>query len=281
MNPKKERRWINAVLPFLIPVLVLILWQIASMGGGPKAALTPSPFKVLQTFLKMVESGELLRHTLISTNRAVSGFLVGGAIGLILGLVNGLWSLAERLTDSSVQMVRNIPHLALIPLILIWFGIGEESKLVMVSLGVFFPIYLNTFHGIRSIDPGLIEMGRVYGLKGFALYRNVLFPGALASILVGVRYSLGIMWLTLIVAETVSAKSGIGYMSMNAREYMQMEVIILSILIYALLGKLSDSLAKLAERQFLKWHPNYRKSAAKGDGRLVKKSYPAANSTAS
>ncbi len=278
---KKEKRWFNAVLPFLIPVLVLILWQLVSMGGGAKASLMPSPVKVLQTFVGMVESGELLRHALISTNRALSGFLVGGMIGLVLGLINGLWSLAERLTDSSVQMLRNIPHLALIPLILLWFGIGEESKLVMVSLGVFFPIYLNTFHGIRSIDPGLIEMGRVYGLKGFALYRNVLFPGALASILVGVRYSLGIMWLTLIVAETVSAKSGIGYMAMNAREFLQMDVIVLSILIYALLGKLSDSLAKVAERQFLKWHPNYNKPARKGGLRLVRKSYPAANSTAS
>lgn len=153
-------------------------------------------------------------------------------------------------------MIRNIPHLSLIPLVIVWFGIGEEAKLFLVSLGVFFPIYLNTFHGIRSVDHSLIEMGRVYGLSRFALYTNIILPGALPSILVGIRYALGIMWLTLIVAETVAADSGIGYMAMNAREFMQMDVIVLSILLYALLGKLSDSIAKLLEKRWLRWNPS-------------------------
>jgi sulfonate transport system permease protein len=122
---------------------------------------------------------------------------------------------------------------------------------------VFFPIYLNTFHGIRSVDPKLVEMGKVYGYRGISLYGHVILPGALPAILVGVRQSLGIMWLTLIVAETVAADSGIGYMAMNAREYMRMDIIVLSIVLYAVLGKLSDSLAKLLEKSWLRWHPNF------------------------
>ena len=138
-------------------------------------------------------------------------------------------------------MIRNVPHLALIPLVILWFGIDESAKLFLVALGVFFPIYLNTLHGIRTVDPQLIEMGRIYGMSNGELFRRVIFPGALPSIFVGVRFALGIMWLTLIVAETIAASSGLGYMAMQAREFMLIDVVVLSILIYALLGKLADS----------------------------------------
>lgn len=155
--------------------------------------------------------------------------------------------------DTTIQMLRNIPHLALIPLAILWFGVGEEAKLFLVALGVFFPLYLNTFHGIRSVDPALIEMGKTYGLRGWSLLWKVILPGALPSILVGLRYSLGIMWLTLIVAETIASDSGIGFMAMDAREFMQMDVVVLSILLYALLGKLADVLAKTLENRCLRW----------------------------
>ena len=134
-------------------------------------------------------------------------------------------------------MARNIPHLALIPLVILWFGIGETARLFLVAIGVAFPIYINTFHGVRNVDAGLIEMSKTYGLTTWQLFRQVILPGALPSILVGVRYALGIMWLTLIVAETIAATSGIGYVTMNAREFLQTDVLVLGILLYALLGK--------------------------------------------
>lgn len=179
----------------------------------------------------MIQSGELPHHMAISFLRALAGLLVGGGIAFALGLANGLSRTSDRLVDTTLQMARNIPHLALNPLVILWFGIGEGAKLFLVALGVFFPVYVNTLHGIRTVDPQLIEMGRCYGMTRTTLFRRVLLPGALPSCFVGLRFALGIMWLTLIVAETIAAQSGIGYMAMQAREFLQTDVIVLAILI--------------------------------------------------
>ncbi len=203
-------------------------------------------------------SGELWQHLAISAWRAAIGFPIGGTIGLVLGLITGLSRWGERLLDTSVQMLRNVPHLALIPLVILWFGIDESAKIFLVALGTLFPIYLNTYHGIRNIDRGLLEMARSYGLSGFSLFIQVILPGALPSIMVGVRFALGLMWLTLIVAETISANSGIGYLAMNAREFLQTDVVVVAILLYALLGKLADVTAQRLERVWLRWHPAYQ-----------------------
>jgi sulfonate transport system permease protein len=248
------------VLPWLIPIVVLSFWQLlGSLGWIPNRVL-PTPVEVIKAGIRLTENGQLGQALKISTWRALAGFAIGGGIGFALGLLNGVAKLAEKLTDSSIQMIRNVPHLALIPLVIVWFGIGEEGKIFLVALGVSFPIYLNTLHGIRSVDPGLIEMGKVYGLRRWELYSKVILPGAMPSILVGLRFGLGIMWLTLIVAETISAKEGIGYMAMNAREFFQLDVVVLSIVLYALLGKLSDLMAKWLERRWLQWHPHFGKT---------------------
>ncbi|WP_223066103.1 aliphatic sulfonate ABC transporter permease SsuC [Paenibacillus caui] len=253
--------WILKMLPWGIPFLLLVLWQLFTEAGIVSSKILPAPLDVYFAAVHLMQTGDLPHHVWVSLWRALIGFLIGGSLGFVLGLFNGLFRKAEMLLDTSIQMLRNIPHLALIPLVILWFGIGEEAKVFLVSLGVLFPVYLNTFHGIKSVDRGLIEMGRMYGLKGFALFCHIIFPGALSSILVGVRFSLGIMWITLIVAETISATSGIGYMAMNAREFMQMDVIVLSILLYALLGKLSDVIARFLERRWLKWHPSYERNS--------------------
>jgi sulfonate transport system permease protein len=249
---------LHAALPWVVPIVVLLGWQAGSDLGWIDPDVLPAPVAVAHAGWQSLRSGELLRNVEISTWRAAVGFAIGGGIGFVLGLLNGLSGLAEKLTDSTLQMVRNIPHLALIPLVILWFGIGEEAKIFLVALGVFFPIYVNTLHGVRSVDPHLIEMGRAYGMSRRTLIHRVVLPGALPSIFVGLRYGLGITWLTLIVAETIAASSGIGYMAMNAREFMLVDVVVFAILIYATLGKLADSAVRVLERICLAWNPIYR-----------------------
>jgi sulfonate transport system permease protein len=250
--------WLNRAAPWLVPVLVLIVWGLSAHAGWLSTRVLPEPLAVVKAFWSLAMSGELGHHTAVSAWRALLGLAIGGGLGLLLGLLNGSVRVAETLLDSSLQMLRNIPALALIPLVILWFGIDEAAKLFLVAVGVFFPIYLNTFHGIRSVDKGLIEMARSYGLSGWSLYWQVILPGALPSILVGLRFSLGLMWVLLIVAETISAQAGIGYLTMNAREFLQTDVVLVGILLYALLGKLADALAKALERWWLRWHPGYQ-----------------------
>ena len=249
---------VQRLLPWLVPALLVLGWQLASSQGWLSTRVLPAPLDVVTSAWTLTLSGELWTHVKVSAGRALTGLFIGGGLGLLLGLLTGSLRLAETLLDSTIQMVRNIPALALIPLVILWFGIDETAKLFLISVSVFFPIYLNTFHGIRNVDQGLVEMGRTYGLNRWQLYRQIILPGALSSILVGLRFSLGLMWVILIVAETISAQAGIGYLTMNAREFLQTDIVLVGILLYALLGKLADVFAKALERYWLRWHPGYQ-----------------------
>jgi len=250
--------WRKALAPWALPIALLLAWELAARIGWLSSRILPEPLAVAQALWTLAVSGELWSHLKTSLWRAASGFAIGAGAGLALGLLTGTWRRAETLLDTTLQMVRNIPALALIPLVILWFGIDETAKLFLLAVGVFFPVYLNTFHGIRSADAGLIEMARSYGLRGWPLYREVILPAALPSILVGVRFSLGLVWVLLIVAETISAQAGIGYMTMNAREFLQTDVVLVGILLYAVLGKLADMLARGLEKHYLRWNPAYR-----------------------
>ena len=246
------------LLPWLVPVALIASWQIASSLGWMSTRVLPAPVDVVLAAWTLAVSGELWVHVKVSAGRALSGLAIGGGLGLLLGLLTGSVRVLETLLDSTLQMVRNIPALAMIPMVILWFGIDEGAKLFLISVAVFFPIYLNTFHGIRNVDPGLIEMGRTYGLSRWQLYTQIILPGAVSSILVGLRFSLGLMWVILIVAETISAQAGIGYLTMNAREFLQTDIVLVGILLYALLGKLADMFAKGLESYWLRWHPGYQ-----------------------
>ncbi len=243
---------------WFVPIALVAIWQASCAAGLVPETILPRPTAVLQTAWDLTRTGELPAGMVVSLGRALTGLLVGGGIGFVFGLANGLSRRSHALTDTTLQMLRNVPHLALIPLVILWFGIGEGAKLFLVALGVFFPVYLNTLHGIASVDPQLIEMGRSYGMSESALFRRVIFPGALPSIFVGLRFALGIMWLTLIVAETIAAQSGLGYMAMQAREFMQTDIVVMAIVIYALLGKLADWVATLAARRAMPWRATDR-----------------------
>lgn len=247
----------RGLVSWLLPLVLVAGWEAAARAGWLSVRVLPAPSDIALAFWTAMRDGTLEHHVAVSTGRALAGLAIGGSLGFLLGLLNGALPLAEDLFDSTLQMLRNIPHLAIIPMVILWFGIDEEAKIFLVAVGVMFPIYFNTFYGIRAVDRGLVEMGRVYGLGPLALYTRVILPGALPSILVGLRYSLGIMWLTLIVAETISAQSGIGYMTMNAREFLQTDIVLLGILIYALLGKLADLASRWLERRSLAWDPHF------------------------
>lgn len=267
------QRILHRLAPWILPVALVVGWQVAVEAGWLSNRILPAPSAVVTAFWALTKSGELWQHLTISSWRALIGFSIGGSIGLVLGVITGLSRWGERLLNSSVQMIRNVPHLALIPLVILWFGIDESAKIFLVALGTLFPIYLNTYHGIKNIDSGLLEMARSYGLSGFRLLTQVVLPGALPSIMVGVRFALGFMWLTLIVAETISANSGIGYLAMNAREFLQTDVVVVAIVLYALLGKLADGSAQLLERVWLRWHPAYQQNQEKRNDHTD--SYPA------
>lgn len=241
------------LLPWLIPIILIIGWQLAASAGWIDTTYIPSPWEILQRGIELWQAGTLQQNMGISLYRATMGLLLGGVVGFVLGVANGLSKISHSLFNSTIQMVRNIPHLALIPLIIIWFGIGEPAKVILVAIGVMFPIYINTLHGIQSIDPKLIEMGRSYGLTKWDMFTKIILPGAMPTILMGLRYALGVMWTTLIVSETISASSGIGYMETNAQQFLDMPTIFLAIIIYAVLGKVSDWIAVLLESILLEW----------------------------
>ncbi|TCM64335.1 sulfonate transport system permease protein [Acinetobacter calcoaceticus] len=248
----------RSLLPWLVPILLLGLWQLVAVTGLLQSRILPAPTAVVAAFWQLLLSGDLWQHVKVSAGRALLGLFIGGGLGLLFGLLNGSSKIASTLLDTTLQMIRNIPALALIPLVILWFGIDETAKLFLVATGVFFPMYINTYHGIRSVDPQLIEMGKSYGLNRWQLYKNIILPGALPSILVGLRFALGLVWVLLIVAETISAQSGIGYMTMNAREFLQTDIVLVGILLYALLGKLADIIAVALEKYLLRWHSGYQ-----------------------
>jgi len=249
-------------LSWLVPFVLLLAWEGFARLGTLSPQVLPAPSKVLLTAWNLIQEGRLLSDLGSSLLRAIAGFVIGGSVGFILGTLVGFSRLAEALLDRSVQMVRAVPFLAALPLVIVWFGVDEGGKVFLVSLGVMFPIYINTVLGIRQIDPKLIELARVIGLSNRTLIRRIILPGALPSILAGVRYALAVAWLALVIAETIATNSGIGSLAMDAREFLRTDVIVLTIVIYAGIGVVSDAIARVLERRLLAWHPNYARRSA-------------------
>jgi sulfonate transport system permease protein len=252
----------NKLAPWIAPIVLLVAWEVSSRTGLLPKVLLPAPLDVAKAAVTAIARGGLLAHLGVSTLRAAVGLALGSAIGLTLGLLTGLSRKVQLVLDTPLQMLRAVPALALVPLVILWFGLGETAKLFIVSVTVVFPVYLNTFHGVRSVDPQLVEMARTYRVSGWKLYREIILPGALPSILVGLRFALGISWLVLIVAETIGATQGLGYVAMNAREFMQMDMLVLTIVLWALLGKLADVFARALEARLLPWQPRTQRMAA-------------------
>ncbi|NJC83884.1 ABC transporter permease [Planosporangium mesophilum] len=248
------RRWRRA----LSPLLIVLVWEAVTRTGLVPDSKLPAPSAVLGAGWRLALDGTLGGHLLDSLTRAAIGLAVGGGLGLVLGAAAGLIRLGDDLIDPPVQMARMLPHLGLVPLLIIWVGIGEPLKISLVALGAFFPVYLNAYAGIRGIDERLVEAARTCGLSALARLRHVVLPGALPSLFLGLRLAFAAGWLSLVVGEQVNAQSGIGFMMMEAREFSQTDVVVLGLLVYALLGLLSDFVLRIAERRALAWRRGLR-----------------------
>jgi len=237
------------------PVLFFLLWQLASSTGVLPKQVLAGPATVISAGADLWHTGELQAAIRISMLRAVTGLAIGGSIGVVLALLSGLFRIGEDLIDATVQMLRTIPVVALIPLLIIWFGIGEAPKIALIALATMFPIYINLNAGIRGVDQTLVEAGRTLGLNQFGLTIHVILPGALPSALVGLRYSLAVSWLALVFGEQINASAGIGYLMNTAREFFQTDIIVVCLVVYAVLGLLVDATIRLLERLLLSWRP--------------------------
>ncbi|BAC69269.1 sulfonate ABC transporter permease [Streptomyces avermitilis] len=239
------------------PVLLLLLWQLLSSTGVLTSDVLASPGRIAQVARDLVVDGSLPNAMGVSLQRVAVGLLFGAAIGTGLALVSGLFRAGEDLVDASVQMLRTVPFVGLIPLFIIWFGIGEAPKIAIITLGVSFPLYLNVYAGIRGVDSQLIEAGESLGLSRWGLVRHVVLPGALPGAMTGLRYSLGIAWLALVFAEQINADAGIGFLMVQARDFLRTDVIVVCLIVYAFLGLLADFVVRSLERLLLQWRPTF------------------------
>ena len=249
-------------LRLISPVAVLILWQAVSEAGLISRQKLPPPTEIWQTAISLITTsspayGTLQGAMLISLERVAIGFAAGALAGLAIAIAAGLSRLGESTIDPLMQMLRTLPLFGLIPVFIVWFGIGETPKLMLIAIGAAIPLYLNTFSGIRNVDARLGELGQVLHLSRTELIRDIMLPGALPQVLVGLRQSLGVAWLALVVAEQVNASAGLGFMISQATQFLRNDVIFVALLVYCALGLLTDALVRLLERRALIWRRGF------------------------
>ncbi|CAH1216980.1 Putative aliphatic sulfonates transport permease protein SsuC [Paenibacillus allorhizoplanae] len=246
------------VIGAVVPLLLLVIWQVSGDLGLFSPSYLPTPLQIAAEFRSLIASGELTQHLSISLQRAVIGFLIGGSIGLLFGFLVGFVQKLEFMLDPSFQMLRMIPHLAIAPLIILWFGFGEVSKIVIIANGAFFPMYIYTFLGIRNVDHKLFEVAKVLNFSKSKQIFRLILPAALPGILLGLRLSVAISWLGLVVAELIGSQEGIGFLINYGKQNSSAELIFVGVIIFAVIGKLVDSLVRWLERRWLSWRDSFQ-----------------------
>ncbi len=237
------------------PLAFVALWQLGSTSGLIPAAKLAAPSAIVSALWSLAVAGTLWSDLAVSLSRVAAGFAIGLTLGVALALVVGLWQPGDFVLDPLLQMIRALPYLGMTPLLILWFGIGEAPKIALVAFATVFPVYLTLLGGIRAVDPKLLEAARIFGLSRAETIRHVILPGSLAPALVGVRYALGAAWLSLVVGEQINADHGIGYMIMDARDFLRTDIIMVGLLLYAVLGLGSDAIVRAIERRALAWRP--------------------------
>ncbi|MET7581420.1 ABC transporter permease [Streptomyces microflavus] len=247
-------RWLRRTVG---PLLLLALWQVFSATGALHPDVLASPGTIARAGADLIADGTLPAAMGVSLQRVAVGLVLGGVVGTALALVSGLSRLGEDLVDATVQMLRTVPWVGLIPLFIIWLGIGEAPKVALIALGVAFHLYLNVYAGIRGVDAQLIEAGESLGLNRWGLVRHVVLPGALPGAMTGLRYSLATAWLALVFGESINADAGIGFLMNQAREFFRTDVIVVCLVVYAFLGLTADVIVRTLERLLLQWRPTF------------------------
>jgi sulfonate transport system permease protein len=247
------RRWARPALGLLLPVGLALAWEIIVRFELSSGRLVPPPTKLFATIVDLARSGELSLHVRATLTRVFAGFGLGVIFGTVLGAVSGYWDLARRLLDPTVQALRAIPSLAWVPLFILWLGIFETSKIVLIAAGVFFPVYLGVMGAILSVDRKIVEVGRTFRLSGPAMIRRILLPAVLPAYVVALRVGLGLGWMFVVAAELIGASEGLGYLLLDGQQLGKPAQILAAIVIFAILGKLTDWLIEIGAAPFLRW----------------------------
>jgi sulfonate transport system permease protein len=254
--PKKLK---VALYGSIVPIILLAAWQILSVVGVLEQHLLPAPTQVLEKLGSMVADGTLWGHIGVTLLRIFIGFAIGVAFAVVIGSFVGYLKIAEQLMDPLIQGFRSIPSLAWVPLFILWMGIGEPSKITLIAVGVFFPVYLNIVSGIQGVDRKLIEVGKIYNFTPFQLVRKVILPASLPSFFTGIRSGLGLGWMFVVAAELMGASKGIGYLLVVGQNTYSPDLVLASIVLIAILGKLTDTALKTFEAKALHWQDSFGK----------------------
>jgi sulfonate transport system permease protein len=257
------RRYARPALGLLLPVGLALFWEIWVGLGYSNGRLVPPPTRIFATVMELAKSGELLRHITATVTRVGVGFGLGVVAGTILGAISGYWGLARQLLDPTVQALRAIPSIAWVPLFILWLGIFETSKVALIAVGVFFPVYLGVMGAILAVDRKIVEVGRIFRLSGPAMIRRILLPAVLPAYVVALRVGLGLGWMFVVAAEFMGASEGLGYLLIDGQQLGKPAQIVAAIVIFAILGKTTDWLIEIAAAPLLRWQDAFgRQSGA-------------------
>jgi sulfonate transport system permease protein len=252
-TPKSLARLIRPVLGLVLPVSLAALWELIVRAGWASGRLAPPPSVIFATFVDLARTGELQRHTLVTLGRVGAGFGIGVAVATIIGAAAGYSSTVRRLIDPSIQGLRAIPSIAWVPLFILWLGIFEASKVTLIAVGVFFPVYLGLMGAIQSVDRKLVEVGRAFRLSDLAMVGRILLPAVLPAYVISLRSGLGLGWMFVIAAELMGASEGLGYLLIDGQQLGKPAEIVAAIVAFAIVGKATDWLIVLAAAPFLRW----------------------------
>ena len=250
-------RLLRPALGLLLPVAVAVSWELAVRHGFASGRLVPPPSVIFQTFADLARTGELELHAGATLSRVIAGFAFGVVAGTVLGAITGYSALTNRLVDPTLQALRAIPSIAWVPLFILWFGIFEASKIILIAVGVFFPVYLGVMGAVMSVDRKIVEVGRAFRLSGTAMVRRILLPAVMPAYVISLRAGMGLGWMFVVAAEFMGASTGLGFLLIDGQQLGKPAQIVAAILAFAVLGKATDWLLSIAAAPFLRWEDRY------------------------